>query len=188
MVARMNIVLNDELYLASGSRRDVYIHPEDENLCIKIQKSNGKHNLYEEEFYKKHPDVELLPQYKGQIKTNLGRGLVVELIRDFDGEISQSLHNYLTSKTISAKEAYDYVKHIADEIVNHKILLHDDNLNNVLLKKTAPNSFKPVLVDGFGVRNNSLKYRLRKKFSFLALRKSKQQLALMANRVSHQFK
>ncbi|PJC85204.1 hypothetical protein CSW98_15295 [Vibrio sp. HA2012] len=178
----MHIRLEDKFHLASGGARDVYFHPENERLCIKIQRVNGTQNLNEEFFYKKQREgINILPKYIGNIKTNLGVGLVVELIRDFDGEVSKPLSYYINNNIITLDAAKSYIQEIANEVIDKKILLHDGGLQNILLKKTGKDLFQPMLVDGFGAKNNSLKYMLRTMLPILSVKKSKKQIKIMMN-------
>ncbi|XAW89616.1 YrbL family protein [Vibrio sp. CDRSL-10 TSBA] len=180
----MHVVLSDALYFASGSKRDVYIHPEDNTLCIKIQKVEDNQNLNEERFFKTHNNVRILPKYSGSVQTNLGKGLVVELIRDFDGNVSKSLHDYISSRRISAEDAHKHIDYISHELLKKKVLIHDGNLKNIILRKTVHGSLQPILVDGFGVRNQNLKYFLRDKISLLSIKKTKQQLDRMRHYIA----
>jgi len=177
----MAIHLNRALFLASGGARDVYLHPNNENICIKIQRTNGHQNINEKNFFKKHGNNPIFPEYYGEVETNLGTGLAFELIKDFNGEISKSLIYYLKTNTITKKEAKNHIQEIANEAISKRLLIHDGGLQNILLKKNKEGGFVPILIDGFGEKNSGIKNKLRTKYSTLAIRKTKKQINIMMN-------
>lgn len=167
--------LNQSLYLSSGEKRDVYFHPEQNDKCIKIEKPAGiKSNAIEAHFFKRYRACRALPKFFGIDETSLGRGLVVELVKDFDGKISKSMKDYLTENVLDKKECLKYVSDVEKECLANSVLLHDDGLQNILLRRNHDQSYTPILIDGFGPRDLSRKTIFKVIFPFLAKQKSRQ--------------
>lgn len=83
--------------IGEGQERICYLHPEDPDKIIKLQKGeSNKQTRRELELYRrllrrKGTDYSQLPRYYGKVVTNLGEGFVTDLIQDYDGGISNSL-------------------------------------------------------------------------------------------------
>ena len=97
------ILLSDEHIIAKGNARVCYLHPLNQNLCIKLPvraksiRGIKKETNYYKFLKKKNIDWTMIARYHGPIKTNLGVGEVFDLIRDDDGSISKSMRYYLRS-------------------------------------------------------------------------------------------
>lgn len=115
------IRLSDREPFAKGGNRLCFVHPDDPGKCIKVllpgilAKRRGKAPAWKAWFPKRHFDDNQreysayqklerrnqqvlwrhIPKCFGWCETDLGRGLVTELIRDRDGGIAQNLRKYL---------------------------------------------------------------------------------------------
>ena len=91
------VSINKNLYLSSGERRNIFVHPIDNNKIIKISKENYFWNNNMENFrsYLFMPKLKYIPKNYGLIKTNLGIGIQYELIKDYDNNISKTAYHYL---------------------------------------------------------------------------------------------
>ena len=130
------VIINKKLYLSSGSRRKVYIHPNDNNKIIKINKEGYIWNNNMENFrsYLFMSKLKYISKNYGLINTNLGIGVVYELIRDYDNNISKTAHYYLQNniyKDEIIKQLKDYYKEFYE---NHDIIIHN-NKRNIFSKK-----------------------------------------------------
>ncbi|MEL0638034.1 YrbL family protein [Marinomonas sp. TI.3.20] len=180
----MNLELTPNLFIATGNNRDVYLYPSDDQRCIKIQKIQGdKHNRLEAKFLETHKSS-IFPKYYGLVPTNLGDGLVVNLVKDFDGETSKSLVSYIESKTLSKEEALEYIHCVGNECLKNNFIMSDDGLQNILLKKASDGTFEPVFIDGFGPRNDSLRYQLRSLIPPLTRYKTRKQIRGMLRKLN----
>ena len=61
------LILTDELFLGKGNHKEVYIHPADKNLCVKILFAEPDEDFDREMRY-----------HHGTVDTNRGRGYVFE--------------------------------------------------------------------------------------------------------------
>lgn len=77
--------LSEDLFYGAGRHKKCYLHPTEDNLCIKIAyNAGGKKDLLREIEYikilkKRNKNYEILPKYYGEIETNLGHGYVLKL-------------------------------------------------------------------------------------------------------------
>lgn len=149
--------LTDEFFIDSGDERVAYIHPDDLNKLIKVTRKDCKdiQSKRENRYFKKlqkrlsDEDWKHIPRFYGTCKTNLGDGQVVELIRDFDGEISKRLQFYIEKNGIKR------YRHLLDELreyfLKHYIIFaRDIATHNILLKRSNENEETLVLIDAIG--------------------------------------
>ena len=142
--------------IARGKERSCYLDPRDPGRIIKIStgdedtQSRREIVFYQDLMKRRDFDYSHLPRFFGVIETNLGRGLVLELICDADGEVSRSLQWYLENG-ISLAEAesllHDLKKYLLDNLV---IFNHDLFSGNLLLQKPADAEPRLVMIDGLG--------------------------------------
>jgi len=164
------IELDDSLFFSKGTTRKCFLHPENNNLCIKIPLINeGKRNKgilkavhRENKFYlrlkKRNVSWEHLSQYKGDVDTNLGRGSVYQLIRDDNGEIATNLEQYLQSKNPlinsnvlanALDELYAYMqenKVLTTSLLPRNIVIHQRNghVKLIIIDDIGSSEFIPV--------------------------------------------
>jgi len=142
--------------IGQGRERTCYVHPDDPSKLIKISgEASNTQSQRELDFYRSVNNRKgfiytHLPRFYGIQKTNLGSGIVVELVRDFDGEISKSLRWYLDNgRPISDFETHlELLKtYLLDNLV---IFNHDMITRNMLLQKLSQDSARLVVIDGIG--------------------------------------
>jgi len=152
------INLDPSYIIAKGYHRECYVHPENENLCIKIVVFGGlKESKREQKYYrllqKRNIPWEILPEFHGVVETNLGSGAVFDLIRDYDGNVSKIMEHYLTSgdkpdtcdPNLSA--AIDLLK---TSLYQHNIITMTLKPKNIVYKKISPEKGRLVIVDNIG--------------------------------------
>ena len=153
------IVLKDENFIGKGNERACYVHPEDCNKAIKITYENNnrkesKQTKLEVKYYKelekrKMINFKHLPKYFGEVETDKGRGFVVELVRDYNGEVSKTFEFYLKQNGVFKyqKELETYKQYFLD---NYIIFNYGMMPKNILLRKNSETDFDLVLIDGLG--------------------------------------
>lgn len=150
-------MLNLENYepIGAGVERDCYLHPNYPDRVIKVSlRKKGQQTRREIKYFKKLVRKNLdhsnhLPNYYGTVATNYGRGAVFELIRDYDGKTSKSLHDY--SKEYSIKAFCKQLADLKSYFFDHRIIFNYDlNSTNLLVRYTSKNEFHLVLIDGLG--------------------------------------
>jgi len=108
----------DESYLVGkGHHREVYRHPENDKLCIKLvfDGHDDSSEIQSEKSYYKHLQKrsvswDMLPQYHGDVTTNLGEGTVFDLVTDNNNEVSKTLAYYFASSERTQANFNDLVK------------------------------------------------------------------------------
>lgn len=101
---------------------------------------------------KKKKSTAMIARHFSIEMTNMGEGLVCELIRDFNGEISKSLADYLKDDfneemASQIRKAYfEFKKYVFGELV----LLRDLNASNLLYKRMTSAEGTLIVIDGLG--------------------------------------
>jgi len=173
------IKLADLQPFAGGQKRNCYFHPNDDNKIIKIIPPNKSPevlhsqkfwlrrllqnpealnaNRAESEKYEKlkkklgnlRDKLPYLVEFFGKAETDLGEGLVFQAVKNFDGQISESV--------VSASETggYDRVKLLESLKAfaaksNDGLIFNDVGKNNVVVQILEPGhvAYKLWIVDG----------------------------------------
>ncbi len=153
---KQNILQITTQSIGEGQERICYVHPEDIDRVIKIQKGpSDKQTRRELEFYhrlsrRKNTDYSQVPRYYGKVKTNLGDGFVTDLIRDYDGSISNSLYWYF-ERGYPVSEFFPYLEELKQYLLDNLIVFSVDlRRTNVLFQKTSAQQARLVVIDGLG--------------------------------------
>ncbi|MGD8419698.1 MAG: YrbL family protein, partial [Gammaproteobacteria bacterium] len=142
--------------IGMGKERMCFVHPEDPRLAIKIPIGDVDTQTRRElRFYRqleKRGVVEEkhIPGFHGVCETNRGRGIVVDLVRNHDGEISRPLNWYL-AQGFPIEEFVPYLEELKQSFLKNLIIFnHDMTIGNILIQKTAAARFRMVAIDGLG--------------------------------------
>ena len=158
------LILKEENLLAEGAIQKCYFHPNDERLCIKIDKNLGDIRLVHEINYSKKIskknfntfDYPFFAKHHKEIETNLGNGHVYDLVRDeTTGNVSKTMSHYLLNKEEnitdeSLKNAFD---RLIKMMIKHKVIANDLQSHNICCKILKNNTIEMVLIDGLGHRD-----------------------------------
>ena len=142
--------------IGMGKERMCFVHPEDPRLAIKISTGDvSKQSEREIRFYRKLEkrggvDSKHVPGFHGICETNRGRGIVVDLIRDYDGQISRPLNWYL-AQGYPIEEFEPFLEELKQSFLENLIVFnHDMQVGNILVQKTSASKFRMVAIDGLG--------------------------------------
>ena len=142
--------------IGKGRERACYVHPEDPRLAIKIPTGPVTSQTEREiKFYKGLKKRGLIdnvhiPKYFGICETSIGPGIVVELIRNYDGEIARPLNWYL-AQGVPVEEFESYLEQLKQSFLQDLIIFnHDMQIGNLLFHKTSMGSAQLVAIDGLG--------------------------------------
>jgi len=155
------IFLNEGLFLGQGYHKATYQHPHDPSLCIKIAINSNKdakkqltrelkHNI---SLQKKHRKVKGLSLYLGTASTNLGKGYLFEVVKDYDGRISKSLLDYLNEQNFLNLEMLKLPKLLSTlkkNMLEQLIIPMNIEPQNILCKKSDENHAEFVIIDEIG--------------------------------------
>lgn len=149
--------LDPALFIGKGKHREVYAHPGDQSLCVKIVRDGFlKESLREQSYYrvlqKRNISWQVLPRFHGSVNTNLGEGAVFDLVRDFDGAVSKTLEHYLSSAldaalTASLESALQVLK---ARMLEEVIIPMGLKSRNILYQRSSCEQAELVIVDDIG--------------------------------------
>lgn len=173
------LILKQEDFVGKGNERACYLHPEDKNKAVKITYKNNKRKkskqtkievaYYKELLKRGINNWKHLPEYFGEVETNEGKGFIIELIKDYDGEVSKTFDYYLKKNGLEKykNELEIYKKYFLDNCI---IFNYGMMPKNILLRKNSETDFDLVLIDGLGdvtyfTLPNKISYFARKKIN-----------------------
>jgi hypothetical protein len=160
--------------VGAGHDREVWRHPLSKALGIKVAKPEHERAQNDIDFHYGTHLARLgisgphLPRVHGWVQTNLGRGLVVDLVQQPDGTPCPTLPQALRSGTISEMEAVGMVYEACEWLSRTGVMLADYGIENFLVRDSlkAGTSYL-VFVDGLGTRHFDFKYWARCTFTSL---------------------
>jgi hypothetical protein len=166
--------LADQRPFATGGRRLCFVHPGDPSKCVKVLRTDDErfvktgrtlvpaflrreYDNNEDErralsrLWRRLGEREYrhLPRCYGYEATDLGRGLVLDLVRDADGRISRSVREALAAGATleEIRPAYD---EMAAHFVKHAVETRAILEHNLSAQRLADGRYRLVLIDGFG--------------------------------------
>lgn len=153
------IILTEDLFYGAGRHKKCYLHPDNDSLCVKIAYNRGGQiDLLREIDYikvlkRRNKNYDLLPQYYGEIETNLGHGYLFEVIRNFDKSKSITLQEILLSPSLF-KQNFDLtvkmVQALKSKLFDNEIITMGLFPENVILQKISANEHKVRIVNDMG--------------------------------------
>lgn len=176
----MSLELTDDQFFAKGGNRLCFVHPKQSDHCIKVRRPDYTlEDMRRKKGFPKtllplshfddnreeHDVIEAIARHCGDeafqhvsrcygyVDTNYGKGLELELVRDADGRISQTLKAEIWHNDISAscqRAIEQFIDHWqALTIPSRDLLLH-----NILVQKDQAGEItRLVVVDGLGSPN-----------------------------------
>lgn len=169
------IHLHEKEPFGIGGRRLCFEHPHDRSKCIKVLRHDDRRTIrgkrsgfvpaqlrrkYDnnaderqilEDLYRRVGPAmsEHLPVSHGMADTDRGPGLVLDLVRDFSGQISRSLRELISTghELETFRDAYD---EFGEFLTRHMILTRSLLDHNLAMQEREDGSWKMYLIDGFG--------------------------------------
>jgi hypothetical protein len=145
--------------VGKGTNRACYQHPEDETKCIKVTISDDfAESNREKKYYslleRREISWEMLARYYGTVETDMGEGLVFDLIRDADGLISKPLVHYFTTEALTSEleDPIGKFHALKQYLLEQKIIVKDLGIYNILYQKLNNGGGRYMIIDG--VTNN----------------------------------
>jgi hypothetical protein len=155
------LYLTDRLFIAKGNFKEAYIHPDDNSLCVKvfygsehrIRSAFSREKRYMDILQKRNIPRHILPEYHGAITTSRGIALVYELIRDYDGHISQNIYDYAFSEDFLADNFSMIVRLInkfKQDVLLYELVPTVFGLDNILYRRLNAREGNLVIIDDLG--------------------------------------
>jgi PhoP regulatory network protein YrbL len=157
-----------------GGRRLCFVHPHDPKKCVKVLRTDERRTVrhkktiipahwrreYDNNAHERRilEDLEKrigpmmgrhLPRSYGMAATDLGPGLVLDLVRDHDGGISRSIRELITTGYDLPKLKPSFLK-FGDFLSNHLILTRSLLDHNLVVEMREDGPGPVFLIDGFG--------------------------------------
>lgn len=153
------VMLSEKELLGKGFHKAAYIHPDNDRLCIKVPFTWPDIDVERELSYRKilkirNKHLSLLPDYYGQIDTNIGKGLVFERAVDFDNNASKELKIILENKVNINKtfgiSKLKFIMEFRDMMLADKIVVSDVDPANFMVVRLSETKHTFKVVDNIG--------------------------------------
>lgn len=156
-----SVQLSNKYLIGEGSKRKCYQHPEIPELCVKVaikptikrRDQNRGEMIYYELLEKRGVSWDRVAKCYGWIQTNLGQGLVFELIRDKQNRPLPNLEQQLKANNVDKEEVSRELKSLKQWIIRSAVIVHDLSLANIVYNPDRPEGKRLILVDGVINRN-----------------------------------
>lgn len=152
--------LDHDLLIGHGGVRTVYRHPNATDKCIKLLFNEKKRRAVEREesylrkYWGAQKPFDHLSRFFGHCHTSLGRGGVFQLIKNYDGAISNPLSDFLPGNILAHMLAPTQIAsllyHLRDHLLTHCIIVSDPAPGNIVVRYITPDHPTLVLIDGIG--------------------------------------
>jgi len=158
-IATMSETLNlsPKLLVAEGAARQCFRHPSANDCCVKVlhPEMRSSRVLRELRYYsglqRRDVDFTHLTRCLGLIDTNLGEGVMFDLVRDDDGRVSKSLDYYLAQNDRRINDwVVDEIERLRQDLYEQWIVFYDLNPNNILVQRVSYKEYRLVVIDGVG--------------------------------------
>ena len=158
--------------LVSGAYRDVFQHPGDDRLLVKVikpifaerdaQRANWfdkwrglgayKSLLREIEKYivlrgRGQHDLPFIQHFAGMVETDLGLGMVVHKVRGRNGGLAPTLAEIVRIRGLDA-DVIARIEALRDDVIRHHVVFGDVSANNIVEAADAGHGHRLVIIDG----------------------------------------
>jgi hypothetical protein len=170
------IQLKDARPLVSGAYRDVYQHPSDSGLLIKVIRpiyaerhamranwfdawfgvGHYKSLLREIEKYlvlrrRGQHELPFIQHFSGLVETDIGLGMVVAKVRGRDGGLAPTLTEIVRARGLD-EDLTARIDALRDDVIGHHVVFGDISANNIVEAADATHAHRLVIIDGLNDR------------------------------------
>ena len=151
--------------IAKGLARTVYRHPDNSDLCIKIDHYEYRKNHKDMQreaayyrrimFFRRTREFSSIPKFYGLVNTNLGTGAIFDLIKDeATGVISRPLDGIAIDEL---SRRHDELSAALDKLIkslfDEGIVLCDPHPGNIVVQELENAPPRLLFIDGIGHNN-----------------------------------
>jgi hypothetical protein len=151
------VTLSAQLLVAEGGERSCFRHPLENDCCIKLmQPELGYGRLWRELRYyaslqRRGVEFEHLARCRGLIDTNLGEGVMFDLVLDDDGRVSKSLAYYLAQNDRRCNRwIVAEIEQLKQDLYDQWIVFYDLDPGNILVQRLSYDGYRLVVIGGIG--------------------------------------
>jgi len=187
------LILTDDLKISHGKTRDCYEHPENPDLVVKTALAGNKEgelsNAMEMQAYQNlmglHPELSCISHCHNYTKTNKGKGLLCQCIRNFDGSIATSIYDIiLYQENCDVQYIERVISKFCDLLKIQDIFIFDINLKNIVLQLQEDGTYTPYIIDYKSQVDTKEFIPLAKYSKFFARKKLARRTTQLVDRVS----
>ncbi len=148
------LILTDDLFLGRGNHKEVFIHPTDKNLCVKIlfdtpDEDFDREMRYRRALGKRVDTMTLLTKYHGEVDTDRGRGYVFENVIDFDGNESRTILSHIENPT-SVDDLIAILLEFKRDFIEQKFVAAGMDPDNFMVQRLSPTERRMKIIDNIG--------------------------------------
>ena len=144
------VTLGKEMLLGKGMMRSCYRSPEDEKKCIKVYRKELKEHAHQKEIreikrLRKRKHSLIIPDYYGEVETNLGTGFVFDLVENGNRDCL-TLKKWLA---VNPEKAPLVRETLYRDLVQSAAVFAELTTGNIMVVEEG-DSLKYAVVDGLG--------------------------------------
>jgi len=168
--------IDESKLIAAGTRRRIFSHPDSADKVIKVfwddqlpakrramrksrwfksvRRFDDNENDYREFRRVKRrfgKAIRSIYGIYGYVDTPLGRGLVVEHVRNADGTTSETLADYVRKH--GSSRILPALDRLFDELAKYHVVAKDPHVENILVRELEGGDLELVVIDGLGDNN-----------------------------------
>ena len=145
------INLDNKDYFTEGGEKFVYFHPFDCNKCIKIPKEKRMMERIKDEYrtLNRYPNFKYYTKMYGFIDTNLGKGMVYELIKNINKphKVSLTLQQFIIKYGVTDNLIRKIIE-LANILIKEEIFVNDIFTNNIIVQSDEYKTLNLFFCDG----------------------------------------
>ena len=145
------INLDNKDYFAEGFEKFVYFHPFDCNKCIKIPKGKKMMERIKDEYrnLNRYPNSKYYTKMYGFVDTNLGKGMVYELIRNKNKpyKVGLTLEQFIIKYGLT-DNLIKKIAELANILIKEEIFVKDIFTNNIIVQSDEYKIVNLFICDG----------------------------------------
>lgn len=144
---------------ARGSNRLCYIHPDDPDMCVKVVADTTNDRCHAEQILDLEDFAALqlrgenavfdrIPTIEYLVETELGVGIVMQLYRDADGQISRNLVEVIRERGMS-RDLVNAIIALKAWLKEHRIRTRDVDARNIVAIDLGGGQWKLVIIEAW---------------------------------------
>ena len=149
------INLDNKDYFTEGGEKFVYFHPFDCNKCIKIPKEKRMMERIKDEYrtLNRYPNFKYYTKMYGFVDTNLGKGMVYELIKNINEhhKVSLTLRQFIIKYGVTDNLIRKTIE-LANILINEEIFVNDVATHNIIVQSDEYKTLNLFICDGLHSR------------------------------------
>lgn len=153
------LVLDDQHFVGKGAHKACYVHPDDNQKCVKVPFELPDKDVEDEIKYrtvlrKRNLVKPMLTECYGTVETDKGLGYIYEFVTDYDGQISLSLTDIFNTPGKAEEHLgvsnLEVMRRFREQWLKECVVVSDTDFNNYYVQKRSKQEFTFRIVDNIG--------------------------------------